>query len=243
MTTSDAAAFFDRTARRFSANYGAAAAFEERLAVWRRAIDDVLPTLPTGAPCLDLGCGDGTLSLLAADRGIPTVGFDRSTAMLDLARRKAGTQGLADRVDFVRAALPLIDNVEQECRGAAGLVLCSSVIEYIDDPAALLRQIARLLRPGGTLLLSLPNVDSIYRICERLVARLAPRRDSYVHYQRHRLRVNDIVDVLQQEGVRVVHEQRFALPAQRWTEPVVGPHRGRWLATMILLRARREGNV
>lgn len=243
MTMSDTTAFFDRTAEQFSANYRVAPEFEERLTVWRGMIDAVLGERNSDDPCLDLGCGDGTLSRLVAARGIRTVGFDQSPAMLALARRNAVEQGGADHVEFIRAALPLTPDVEQAYVDSAGLVLCSSVLEYLDDPDAALRQCARLLKPGGTLLLSLPNWESVYRTCEGMVHRLVPARDSYVRYQRNQCRPEDITRVLARAGVRVVQEQRFALPFQRLSGQIFRGYRGRWLATMVLLRAQRAADI
>ncbi len=243
MTMSDTTAYFDRTAEQFSANYRGAPEFEERLAVWRAMIDAVLNERVSDHPCLDLGCGDGTLSLLVAARGVRTVGFDQSPAMLALARSHAVEQGVSERVEFIRASLPLAPDVERACVDTAGLIVCSSVLEYLDDPDGALRQCARLLKPGGTLLLSVPNWGSVYRNCESMVQQLVPARDSYVRYQRNQCRPDDIARVLGRAGVRVVQEQRFALPFQRLSGPIFGGYRGRWLATMVLLRAQREADI
>jgi SAM-dependent methyltransferase len=242
MAISDTTSFFDRTAEGFSAKYRIAPEFEERVAVWRGMIDSALAAGAPDSPCLDLGCGDGTLSLLVASRGVRTVGFDQSPAMLALARRQAQHRGIADRVEFVRASLPLARDVEQLWPGTAGLILCSSVLEYLNDPDALLHQCGRLLRPGGTLLLSFPNWDAWYRLWEGVVHRLMPGRDSYVRYQRNRRRSSDIAPMLETAGFRIVQEQRFSLPLQRITAPIFRGYRGRRVATMVLICAQRDAH-
>jgi SAM-dependent methyltransferase len=80
-----------------------------------------------GASVLDLGCGSGQVSLLAAALGARVQGIDIAPRMLDIARASAGKAGLSDRVSFVegdvaRAPLPPAD-----------VVLLVGVIEYYRD--------------------------------------------------------------------------------------------------------------
>ncbi|MFQ5792160.1 MAG: SAM-dependent methyltransferase, partial [Acidobacteriota bacterium] len=49
---------------------------------------------------LDLGCGTGSLALRVARKGATVVGMDVSSAMLEVARRRAREEGLADRVEL-----------------------------------------------------------------------------------------------------------------------------------------------
>ena len=100
---------------------------------------------------LDLGCGPGrSLALLAsrAKRGHVT-GVDPSGLMVRIARRRNRYLIDSRRVSIVNAvghALPFAD-------GALDKVLCVHVIYFWDDLAENLREIARVLRPGGRLAL------------------------------------------------------------------------------------------
>ncbi|WP_197677277.1 class I SAM-dependent methyltransferase [Friedmanniella luteola] len=93
-----------------------------------------------------LGCGTGTLALLASELGHDVVGVDFSAAMLQIARSKA--RGRA-RVRFLAgdAASPPLTPTTFDA------VLCRHVLWALPDPAAALRTWVRLLRPGGRLVL------------------------------------------------------------------------------------------
>jgi 2-polyprenyl-3-methyl-5-hydroxy-6-metoxy-1,4-benzoquinol methylase len=101
-----------------------------------------------GKRVLDVGCGDGAYALAAARQGAQVVGVDGSRTMLTAARARANEAGL--NVEFEQAdvmALPFED-------GRFDLVLTVTVLCFLPDPAAALREIARVLAPGGRLVLS-----------------------------------------------------------------------------------------
>jgi 2-polyprenyl-6-hydroxyphenyl methylase/3-demethylubiquinone-9 3-methyltransferase len=61
------------------------------------------------------------------------------------------------------------------------LVLCSSVLEYVEDYWASFDWLAEALTPGGTILFSMPNGASLYRKAERAAFRLTGKPDYYRH--------------------------------------------------------------
>lgn len=98
---------------------------------------------------VDIGCGGGAGTALLADaaRAHTVVGVDLSEPAL---RRGAG-EGRYRPVRSSGTALALRD-------GAADAVALDDVIEHLVDPDALLAEIRRVLRPGGVLFLSTPNL-------------------------------------------------------------------------------------
>jgi len=106
-------------------------------------------------PCrafLDAGCGDGRY-LRALDGALPerVAGTDIAERILETARQAA------PRAELVQAnleALPFPD-------GSFDLVLCSQVIEHVLDARAGVRQLARVLEPGGTLVISTDNARNL----------------------------------------------------------------------------------
>ena len=103
--------------------------------------------LPKGATVVDVGCGAGFDSLLAARRIGPSgrlIGVDMTPAMLEKARGGAAAMGL-DNTDFregVAEKLP----VES---GTVDVVISNGVINLCPDKMAALGEIARVLKPGG----------------------------------------------------------------------------------------------
>ncbi len=117
--------------------------------------------LRPGARILDYGCGPGRLARLLASAGYRVHGVDPSAEMLEVARAQAN-EGLV--IDFQRlsenGSLPDVDPF--------AAIVCSSVIEYVDDPAELLGRLRGALEPGGLLALSYSNLWSLWRVYERL---------------------------------------------------------------------------
>ncbi|MGW3358895.1 class I SAM-dependent methyltransferase [Streptomyces bungoensis] len=112
-------------------------------AAWAARLRDWLPRRP--ADVLDLGCGTGSLSLLAAEQGHRVTGVDGSPAMVERARAK-----LAGRDAVVlhgEAAAPPVGEQRFD------VVLVRHVLWALPDAARALRHWRTLLRPGGRFVL------------------------------------------------------------------------------------------
>ncbi len=100
--------------------------------------------VPEGLRVADVGTGTGVLALELADAGLEVVAIDHSAAMLDAARRKieaSGTTGIELRRGDV-AELPLQD-------GEMDAAFAHMVLQYLPSPADALAEMARVVRPGG----------------------------------------------------------------------------------------------
>jgi demethylmenaquinone methyltransferase/2-methoxy-6-polyprenyl-1,4-benzoquinol methylase len=108
---------------------------------WRRFLVTRVEAGP-GDRVLDVATGTGAVALeLVRRKGCRVVGVDQSAEMLSEARRRAG-----ERVELVEAsaeALPFAD-------GEFDALTFTYLLRYVDDPAATLRELARVVRPGGT---------------------------------------------------------------------------------------------
>lgn len=106
------------------------------------------------ASVADLGCGSGVLlsEVLAMKPEWSGHGLDISQTSITYARRLAEHKGVAGRAEFRRgdiASLPYQDE-------SLDLVIASEVIEHMPEPEQVIREIARVLRPGGKLILTMP---------------------------------------------------------------------------------------
>lgn len=107
-----------------------------------------------GGPVLDVGCGPGWLTRDLASRGLAISGIDISTGMLRLAR--ANNPGLG----FAAASLTRIPVADSAAAG----VFCWYVLHHVpdEDLRTAIRELARVIGPGGSLMLGGHVGDSVY---------------------------------------------------------------------------------
>lgn len=104
-----------------------------------------------GDTVLDVGCGTGRLSLLAAARGALVQGFDLSGSMLEVARTRAKEAQLGSRICFQEMG---ISGMATYDAASFDVVTCSLVLSEMttDEQVYVLSQSRRVLRAGGRLL-------------------------------------------------------------------------------------------
>jgi 2-polyprenyl-3-methyl-5-hydroxy-6-metoxy-1,4-benzoquinol methylase len=107
--------------------------------------------LPRGAKILDAPCGGGEVSLELAKFGFEVSAVDMVDELLPEARAALG--GRFRLADMTRA-LPWAD-------ASFDLILCVEGIEHLEDAFSFLREMHRLLKPGGILIVSTPNTISL----------------------------------------------------------------------------------
>jgi SAM-dependent methyltransferase len=120
-----------------------------------------LGSVRRGARVLDVGCGDGRVLAELAPLGFRGCGLDVSDHALEQARAR-GIEG--KRADIDGGTLP----VET---GAFEVVLCLDVLEHLFAPEQLLREMARVVTPGGTLIAAVPNGLNLFNRLSFLAGR------------------------------------------------------------------------
>jgi demethylmenaquinone methyltransferase / 2-methoxy-6-polyprenyl-1,4-benzoquinol methylase len=107
---------------------------------WRSFLVSRIEAAPTDS-VLDVACGTGAVALELVRRfGCEVTGVDQSPEMLEIARRRAGEQLVL--LEARAEALPFADATYD------GLTF-TYLLRYVDDPAATMRELARVVRPGG----------------------------------------------------------------------------------------------
>jgi SAM-dependent methyltransferase len=230
-TQMDAVAYYSGAAARFHASYAADANRQERLQVWRRFIDRYLTRT---AFAYDLGCGSGILACELARRGIETVGVDGAPGMLAIARRSALDEGLV-RAQFVQANLPI---AVPERWQPADAVISSSALEYLPSLPEALLSIRGLLRPGGMLVFSVSNRESLSRGMVWLVHRLTGY-PAYFGLLRQFSTPERLKADLDASGFSYLEHAHFAR-ADRINRAFAWLLPERWASNMIIVAARRR---
>lgn len=130
-------------------------------AIEQRLILDLIGTLK-GARVLDAGCGDGALVCAAASRGAAVTGVDPDPAMLAAARARAERAGVkATFADGRVEQLPFAD-------ASFDVVAAVTVLCFAADAAAAVREMVRVLRPGGCLVLGELGRWSLWALIRRV---------------------------------------------------------------------------
>jgi len=112
-------------------------------------LERLLALVPPVGTLLEIGVGTGALLPELAARAGEVIGVDHSPAMLDEARRRlaaSGQQGVELRLGEM-THLPLMDE-------GAGCVVANMVLHHAPNPLAVLQEMVRVLRPGGTVALA-----------------------------------------------------------------------------------------
>ena len=188
---------------------------------------------------LDVGCAAGELGVLLAARGWSVAGVDREPALVAAARERGID---ARHCDFGQMLLPWPD-------AAVDAVVLAEVIEHVLDTDHVLTEIARVLRSGGALVVTTPNLASLENRARLLLGRYPMWMDIRVegtghvrYYTPRMLRAH-----LRRHGFRVEQHVGNWVPflPQRFLDDRRAPWlavTGDWfpsLAMGILMRARR----
>jgi ubiquinone/menaquinone biosynthesis C-methylase UbiE len=132
-----------------------------------------------GQRVLDVACGTGVVTRLAAERVAPSghvAGADINAAMLETARSlSAGTEPPIEWYETAAEAMPLPD-------ASFDVVLCQLGLQFMRDKEAALREMRRVLVPGGRVFISVPKLMPFFDVTHEAIAKhIDPETASFVH--------------------------------------------------------------
>jgi len=152
-----------------------------------------------GKRVLDIGCGGGILAEAFAKGGAEVTGIDLSPLSIDVAREHARESGLT-----IEYRVQSVEELVEEGGALYDGVLCSEVLEHVDDLDALLKSAAALLKKGGHLLFGTINKTVRARfyaifMAERVLGMVPPDTHQYEKF----IRPSSLVAILRRRGVTV----------------------------------------
>lgn len=114
---------------------------------------------------IDIGCGDGCVSMFAANQKAKVIATDICPNSIEQTRAKLKKSPARDFEVHVSDStpLPLEDNV-------ATKIICREVLEHVDDPAAVMSELFRVGKPGATYLITVPDP-----VGESIQKKIAPK--------------------------------------------------------------------
>ena len=186
-----------------------------------------------GSHVLDAGCGEGSIARWFAGKysKISVVGVDCSSVALSMARAASSGNSLG-RLNWAEASIKSLPFVSS----AFDLVLCHAVLEHVVDYPAGLQELARVLRPGGRLIIRTANsgrleigaVRALLKLLSRktresalyptLIQRAGSVEDNQENFDVTHIWSNVIARHLKRLGFRILHftTQRAAV----WHSPI-----------------------
>ena len=186
---------------------------------WRRALVAAVDPRP-GQRVLDVATGTGLVAAALVERGAGVVGLDQSEEMLGVARERLG-----DRVTLVRGEaerLPFAD-------GEFDALTFTYLLRYVDDRAATMRELVRVVKPGGRIGMvefgvpTAPPLRALWRLHTRVGLPLIGRLFSPAWFEVGRFlgpnieefhaREPDLPALWREAGIDQVHARRMSFGA------------------------------
>ena len=130
----------------------------------QRAVLGLIDSLKmrAGLRALEIGCGAGRLAVELAERGLLVDAIDGAEAMIETARARAKRAGVSDQLTVGRGDVHHLEAGD----GTFDLVVAVGVLPWLPSLDAPLREMARVTKPGGSVLVTMDNRWALHRFLE-----------------------------------------------------------------------------
>lgn len=179
--------------------------------IWRRKEPDAVPEvekgsrtdvalklLEKGEKLLDIGCGDGIVGCFAGNGYRQIYGVDVSDIALKIAEKRGV---ITRKMNVNNDALPYEDNFFDA-------ITCLDVIEHVFEPVNLIKEILRVMKNRGVLIISTPNIRYWHHLFDLAVKGRFPKTSGDAeHYDGghlHYFTYKDIEMILEKTGFKIV---------------------------------------
>ncbi len=153
---------------------------------------------------LDVGCGSGVFLKILSEKSKKVYGIDGSGKMLEIATQKLRKYRIQN-VSLFNCDLFEIDKYIKR----VDLILCSSVLEYIEDFDGALNYLGNLLNFNGILIITLPNKYSFYRKLLKQTYRLI-KKPIYYGVIKNIYSFDVIYNTLKEKNLKILEGKYFA---------------------------------
>lgn len=201
------AQFHEHIANTWTQGYQAGS-FLKRLQLFR---DLIQSSVSAGSAWLDLGCGSGVLTQeILGCNPASVIAVDGAPSMLEQAKAEVSKTKDASKVSWHLSDVSSLPFLKP---GQLDGVLCSSVIEYLPDPTESIREMRRVLRPGGRLLISVPISSSFVRRTQKTARSIGKLMGKdmypYLEVSQFEIRKDGANRLLEPLGFNCLVERRF----------------------------------
>ena len=155
---------------------------------------------------LDIGCGDGSISIPLLKPGVRLTLLDISGSMLANARHRI-PPGLESSVDFVNQ-----DFLEASLPGGYDLILCIGVFAHVGSPSAVVQKIGSLLAPGGCVIAESTDPDHIVTRVSRVYSRVREKLATPATYKLKALSAEQVTEMFAGQRLELSAMYRYSLP-------------------------------
>ena len=156
----------------------------------------------SGKKILDLGCGDGTISLQFVTKKNQITFIDLSKKMIDLARKNT-PQKFLDRCKYLN-----LDFYEYFPDQPFDIVLCIGVLAHLDDLEKTIENISRFLKSGGLCVVQFTDHQSLIAKINAFFRKL---QKNFYQYSLQRFSYSEIIDIFGSKGFRLINDCRYSL--------------------------------
>ena len=246
---------FHTGSSRYAARYGSATPEAHSFQIRRRRVLEMIASGGVAkGRALDVGCGPGVMVRQLLDLGYEVYGVDIAEGMIEECRKHFGN---FPKAYFSIGRIEKMDFPENHF----DLIVCMGVVEYLVDDNAGIKELFRVLKPGGTLIVTCPNFFSPWRRWSSFywgvknVIKRAIGRPIYGEMHHREYKSGNYCRLLEQRGFRILDICYYNFkvviePLDRWfmkraialTGKLEKNCRGvlRWIGTGFIISARKH---
>jgi len=166
---------------------------------YRLLLDEKKTTL------LDIGCGEGSISLQFLHKAQQLTLIDLSEPMLALAKQNAPSN-MRDRIDYLN-----VDFLDYQSEQKFDVILCFGVLAHVTSIERVISRIATFLNPGGICLLQFSDNAQWLTRLHHLVGKLRNRATDKYGYSLNRINYSDLLSLCQKSNLQLLDIQRYSL--------------------------------